>query len=174
MSNLLSSVTDISNVLKNSAKENEELLQTYNDEIKPKLKTVVNQHSVAGAIIGPLPTMGIATTINLITLYCRLSKALDIPIMQELDKPGRDPRQDYEVFEFDKSVTSINDLKEGMVLPGILLAAIKVGVTGLDVSGVGLPIGIIAGAICGWYFSNKAGNIFANQIANFIADRTRT
>jgi len=41
-------------------------------------------------------------------------------IMQELDKPGRDPRQDYEVFEFDKSVTSINDLKEGMVLPGIV------------------------------------------------------
>jgi len=41
-------------------------------------------------------------------------------IMQELDKPGRDPRQNYEVFEFDKSVTSINDLKEGMVLPGIV------------------------------------------------------
>ena len=41
-------------------------------------------------------------------------------IMQELDKPGRDPRQNYEVFELDKSVTSINDLKEGMVLPGIV------------------------------------------------------
>jgi len=41
-------------------------------------------------------------------------------IMLELDKPGRDPRQDYEVFEFDKSVTSINDLKEGIVLPGIV------------------------------------------------------
>ena len=41
-------------------------------------------------------------------------------IMQELDKPGRDPRQNYEIFEFDKSVTSINDLKEGMVLPGIV------------------------------------------------------
>ena len=159
MSNLLSSVTDISNVLKNSAKENEELLQTYNDEIKPKLKTVVNQHSVAGAIIGPLPTMGIATTINLITLYCRLSKALDIPIMQELDK---------------LIAPAISSTKSAFIKYGILLAAIKVGVTGLDVSGVGLPIGIIVGAICGWYFSNKAGNIFANQIADFIADRTRT
>lgn len=41
-------------------------------------------------------------------------------IMQELAKPGRDPRQTYELFEFDKSVTTINDLKEGMVLPGII------------------------------------------------------
>ena len=41
-------------------------------------------------------------------------------IMQELAKPGRDPRQNYEIFEFDKNVTSINDLKEGMVLPGII------------------------------------------------------
>lgn len=41
-------------------------------------------------------------------------------IMQELAKPGRDPRQDYEVFEFDKNITSINDLKEGMVIPGIV------------------------------------------------------
>ncbi|MCQ2265500.1 MAG: helix-hairpin-helix domain-containing protein, partial [Bacteroidales bacterium] len=41
-------------------------------------------------------------------------------IMQELDKPGRDPRQDYEVFEFDKNITSINDLKEVMVIPGIV------------------------------------------------------
>lgn len=41
-------------------------------------------------------------------------------IMQELAKPGRDPRETYEVFEFDKNVTSINDLKEGMVLPGIV------------------------------------------------------
>lgn len=41
-------------------------------------------------------------------------------IMLELAKPGRDPRQNYEIFEFDKSVTTINDLKEGMILPGII------------------------------------------------------
>lgn len=41
-------------------------------------------------------------------------------IMQELAKPGRDPRETYEVFEFDKNITSINDLKEGMVVPGIV------------------------------------------------------
>ena len=41
-------------------------------------------------------------------------------IMAELEKPGRDPRQAIQVFEFDKNVKTIEDLKEGMVLPGIV------------------------------------------------------
>ena len=41
-------------------------------------------------------------------------------IMAELEKPGRDPRQAIKVFEFDKNVKTIDDLKEGMVLPGIV------------------------------------------------------
>lgn len=41
-------------------------------------------------------------------------------IVQELDKPGRDPRETIKVFEFDKNVRNIDDLKEGMVLPGIV------------------------------------------------------
>lgn len=41
-------------------------------------------------------------------------------IMQELDKPGRDPRQKIQVFEFDKNVQTIDDLREGMELPGII------------------------------------------------------
>jgi len=41
-------------------------------------------------------------------------------IMKELDKPGLDPRARFEVFEFDKNVTRIEDLQEGMVLPGIV------------------------------------------------------
>lgn len=41
-------------------------------------------------------------------------------IMQELEKPGRDPRQALEVFEFDSRVTSLDDLVEGMELPGIV------------------------------------------------------
>ena len=41
-------------------------------------------------------------------------------IMQELDKPGRDPRQKIQVFEFDKNVRIIDDLQEGMELPGIV------------------------------------------------------
>lgn len=41
-------------------------------------------------------------------------------IMQELDKPGRDPRQTIQVFEFDKNVKTMEDLTEGMELPGIV------------------------------------------------------
>jgi protein Tex len=41
-------------------------------------------------------------------------------IMQELARPGRDPRQKFDAFEFDNSVNSIKDLREGMVLPGIV------------------------------------------------------
>lgn len=53
-----------------------------------------------------------------------VSKDVGLPtltdIMQELDKPGRDPREKVEVFEFDRNVNTPDDLQEGMVLPGIV------------------------------------------------------
>ncbi|MCQ2296607.1 MAG: RNA-binding transcriptional accessory protein [Bacteroidales bacterium] len=53
-----------------------------------------------------------------VTADCGLPTLQDI--MKELDKPGLDPRARFEVFEFDKNVTRIEDLQEGMVLPGIV------------------------------------------------------
>jgi uncharacterized protein len=41
-------------------------------------------------------------------------------IRSELEKPGRDPRKVIKVFEFSSDVHTINDLKTGMVLPGIV------------------------------------------------------
>ena len=41
-------------------------------------------------------------------------------IMQELEKPGRDPRKKLEAFRFDPNVRTIADLREGMELPGIV------------------------------------------------------
>lgn len=41
-------------------------------------------------------------------------------IIKELEKPGRDPREQIEAFEFDKNVTTVDDLIEGMILPGII------------------------------------------------------
>ena len=41
-------------------------------------------------------------------------------IMKELEKPGRDPRQQIEEFEFAKGIESVDDLEEGMELPGIV------------------------------------------------------
>lgn len=41
-------------------------------------------------------------------------------ILAELEKPGRDPRDQFEVFSFEEGVNEIKDLKIGMVLPGIV------------------------------------------------------
>lgn len=41
-------------------------------------------------------------------------------ILQELEKPGRDPRTKVQVLEFDPNIRSIGDLKEGAILPGIV------------------------------------------------------
>lgn len=41
-------------------------------------------------------------------------------ILQELEKPGRDPRGPIKVFEFDQNVRTIDDLRVGMELPGIV------------------------------------------------------
>ena len=43
-----------------------------------------------------------------------------LDIMEELDKPGRDPRQGIKIFSFDPNVRTIADLREGLVLPGIV------------------------------------------------------
>lgn len=53
-----------------------------------------------------------------VTPDCGLPTLRDI--MKELDKPGRDPRPHFEMFEFDQNVSRIEDLHEGMVLPGIV------------------------------------------------------
>ena len=49
-------------------------------------------------------------------------------IMQELAKPGRDPRQQFEMFEFDKNIHKVTDLRIGMKLPGIITNITNFGV----------------------------------------------
>ncbi len=44
-----------------------------------------------------------------------------LDILKELEKPGRDPRKQFKLFEFDKNIRTINDLKEGMVVNGIVI-----------------------------------------------------
>ncbi|MCB9493859.1 MAG: RNA-binding transcriptional accessory protein [Desulfobacteraceae bacterium] len=48
-------------------------------------------------------------------------------IINELAKPGRDPRKDFEVFSFRDGVNSISDLEENMTLPGIVTNVTKFG-----------------------------------------------
>lgn len=68
-------------------------------------------------------------------------------IMKELEKPGLDPRAKFEVFEFDKNVTRIEDVREGMVLPGI--------VTNITAFGAFVDIGV-----------HQDGLIHVSQMAN--------
>jgi uncharacterized protein len=53
-----------------------------------------------------------------------VTEAVGIPtltdILAELAKPGRDPRRQFEVFSFSKEVQTIDDLRPGMRLPGII------------------------------------------------------
>jgi uncharacterized protein len=53
-----------------------------------------------------------------------VSDAIGLPtltdIMQELARPGRDPRRQFEIFSFAEGVNKIEDVKEGMRLPGIV------------------------------------------------------
>jgi uncharacterized protein len=41
-------------------------------------------------------------------------------ILKELEKPGRDPREEIQVFEFDPTIKTIHDLHTGMVVPGLV------------------------------------------------------
>jgi protein Tex len=48
-------------------------------------------------------------------------------ILDELSKPGRDPRETFEVFSFEEGINSMKDLKVGMKLPGIVTNITKFG-----------------------------------------------
>ena len=82
---------------------------------------------------------------DFVTPDCGLPTLQDI--MKELEKPGLDPRAKFEVFEFDKNVTRLEDVREGMVLPGI--------VTNITAFGAFVDIGV-----------HQDGLIHVSQMAN--------
>ena len=76
-------------------------------------------------------------------------------IMKELEKPGRDPREQIEEFEFDSSVQCIEDLHEGMELPGI--------VTNITNFGAFVDIGV-----------HQDGLVHVSQLADrYVSDPTQ-
>jgi len=48
-------------------------------------------------------------------------------ILKELETPGRDPRKDFEVFEFEEGVETLEDLEEGMILKGVVTNVTRFG-----------------------------------------------
>jgi protein Tex len=75
-----------------------------------------------------------------------------VDILQELSKPGLDPREKFDLFEFDKNINSIEDLKPGMILNGI--------VTNITAFGAFVDIGV-----------HQDGLVHVSQLANrFVKD----
>lgn len=73
-------------------------------------------------------------------------------IMNELNKPGRDPRKQFEVFQFQEGVEKVEDLKVGMKLPGI--------VTNVAAFGAFVDIGV-----------HQDGLVHVSQLSdNFVRD----
>ncbi len=112
------------------------MAKKYNTDVtglieNPEIKSVINLHDFVTAKFG-LPTLS--------------------DIIKELEKPGRDPRAKFEFFEFEKNVNSIKDLKQGMVLPGI--------VTNITAFGAFVDIGV-----------HQDGLIHISQVADeFVGD----
>ena len=153
MSSLMENSDTLIKHFEESANENETLLNVYEANIKDQLQTTINQHSIAGAVAGALPTFGVATTLNLIVLHYRLSKIIDLPVMKNLDK---------------LIAPVLKSIKFAFIKCAILLAIIKVFVSGLEFTGIGTIPGIVIGIIVGFYFSQKAGASFANEIKSFV------
>ena len=69
--------------------------------------------------------------LNRIELSRYVNEEVGLPtlndIVSELDKPGRDPRGQAETFRFDERIHEIEDLEEGMILPGIVTNITKFG-----------------------------------------------
>jgi len=88
--------------------------------------------------------------------YISDSDGVGIPtlrdILGELAKPGRDPRGSYELFSFDERIRSLDDVEEGMILPGI--------VTNVTAFGAFVDVG-----------AHRDGLVHISQIADrYVAD----
>ena len=116
----------------------------------------------------PMRTREDKGTLNLSQHLSEVSASLSLPpsgrsggaptlrdILTELEKPGRDPRGEVEVFEFDKNIHTLNDLIVGMELPGI--------VTNITNFGVFVDIGV-----------HQDGLVHISQLSDrFVTDPTQ-
>jgi uncharacterized protein len=73
-------------------------------------------------------------------------------ILSELDKPGRDPRKDFEMVDFAEGIEKIEDLQPGMKLPGV--------VTNVTAFGAFVDVGV-----------HQDGLVHVSQLSNrFVKD----
>ena len=110
-------IPDAENILDNSAvhPESYHVVSTMAKDLNSSIKELINDKSLRQKID---LSKYISDNIGLATLT---------DIMDELEKPGRDPRTKVQVFEFSEQVKTIEDLNEGMILPGIVTNITKFG-----------------------------------------------
>ncbi len=135
-------IRDAKNPLDNSAvhPESYDIVKKMAASLKAEIKDLIENKELRDKIH---PTAFVSGDFGLPTIT---------DIMKELEKPGRDPRTKFDYFEFDRNVNSMNDLVEGMMLPGI--------VTNITAFGAFVDIGV-----------HQDGLIHISQMADrFIRD----
>ena len=126
-----------------------------NSAVHPERYTVVESMAKdMGCSVGQL--IGNNEKIRLIPLAKYVTAEVGMPtlndIVAELEKPGRDPREDLEEFAFDERVHTVADLVPGMLLPGI--------VTNITKFGAFVDVGV-----------HQDGLVHVSQLANrYVAD----
>lgn len=129
-----------------------------NSAVHPERYALVQQMAAdLGSTIGDLIRK--PDTQKQIPLDRYVSDATGLPtlrdILAELEKPGRDPREQLSVFEYDSRVRSVDDLHEGMVLPGV--------VTNITAFGAFVDIGV-----------KQDGLVHISQMANHYVSDPKT
>jgi len=84
------------------------LLIRMADSLRLPLTDLVGNHQIKSLL----------TPSDFVTATAGLPTITDI--LDELEKPGRDPRKTFHAFEFDKTIRSIDQLSEGIIMPGIV------------------------------------------------------
>jgi uncharacterized protein len=84
------------------------IVEAMSQDINAEIKDIISEKELRQSI---KPENYISDTVGLPTLR---------DILSELEKPGRDPRKAFEKMEFDESVHSMEDLKVGMSLNGVV------------------------------------------------------
>lgn len=129
-----------------------------NSAVHPESYHIVEQmakdnHCTVAQLIGDAAKRKVVDIKKYVTDTVGMPTLTDI--MAELEKPGRDPREQIEEFEFDKNVISVDDLVAGMVLPGI--------VTNITNFGAFVDVGV-----------HQDGLVHVSQLADrYVADPTQ-
>lgn len=116
-------------------------------------KMAVDQHCTVAELISQKEKRAKIEIRDYVTADIGIPTLTDI--MKELEKPGRDPREQLETFEFDKNVQTTDDLQIGMELPGII--------TNITNFGAFVDIGV-----------HQDGLVHISQLTNhFVSDPTQ-